>query len=94
MKFIDVFTKTSNTFEGQHPYEHTIVLLHRHWFILARKIVGYLILALLPLILYLLLLNLPMFVYFQSLFLIFVAGFYLLWWYSLFYAITMYLLDT
>ena len=94
MKFLEVFTETHNTFEGQRPYEQTIVLLHRHWFILIRKIAGYLVIAIMPLVIYLFLISLSAFVYFQSLFFVLVVGFYLLWWYSLFYAITMYLLDT
>lgn len=94
MKFLEVFTKTQNTFEGQRPYEQTIVLLHRHWYVLAIKLVGYLLIVLLPIAVYPFLLNFAGFVYFQSLYFVLVAGFYLLWWYSLFYMITMYLLDT
>ncbi|MBP9821962.1 MAG: PH domain-containing protein [Candidatus Pacebacteria bacterium] len=94
MKLLEIFTKSDNTFEGQRPYEHTIVLVHRHWFILFRKMLGYLLVALIPLALYLLFITLPDFVYFQSIFFLLVSAFYLLWWYSLFYSITMYLLDT
>ncbi|MEK7645786.1 MAG: PH domain-containing protein [Patescibacteria group bacterium] len=94
MKFLSVFTETHNTFEGQRPYEHTIVLLHRHWFVLAIKLAGYLLIALIPIVVYSGLLNFAGFVYFQGLYLVFTTGFYLIWWYSLFYVITMYLLDT
>ena len=94
MKFLSVFTKTHNTFEGQRPYEQVIVLLNRHWFVLAVKLVGYLLIALIPIVVDSGLLNFAGFVGFQGLYLVLTAGFYLIWWYSLFYTITMYLLDT
>ena len=94
MKFLEIFTKTHNTFEGQRPYEHTVVLLHRHWYILVIKLIGYLLIALIPIVAYPFLFNLIIFDYFWNLYFVVVMGFYLIWWYSLFYMITMYLLDT
>lgn len=93
MKFLSVFTETNNTFEGQRPYEQVIVLLNRHWFVLAIKLVGYLLIAFVPIVVYPFLLNFTVFTYFESLYFVLTLGFYLLWWYSLFYMITMYLLD-
>ncbi len=94
MKFLSVFTQTNYTFEGQRPYEHVVVFLYRHWFVLVLPLVGFFLMALVPIAVYLFLINFTSFEYFQGLYLVLVVGFYLLWWYSLFYMITMYLLDT
>lgn len=93
MKLLSVFKETNNTFEGQRPYEQVIVFLNRHWFVLAIKLFGYLLIAFVPIIAYPFLLNFPVFIYFESVYLALALAFYLLWWYSLFYMITMYLLD-
>ena len=92
MSIFSFFNQTSHSFEGKKPYENVLLLLHRHWFVLVIRFAAFAILALFPLILYPVLLRIiPQ--SFDKPFLLFSALYYLFWWYGLFYAITMYLLD-
>ncbi len=90
---LSILTTSQYTFEGKKPYENVIVLLYRHWFVLLLKFIAYLFFAALPFVLYvpisLWLVRLGL----QDLFWFLTAVYFLLWWYSLFYALTMYLLD-
>jgi len=87
-------TTTHNTFEGKKSYEQVKLLLYRHWFILLEKVFAFIFLAILPLILYVFGGEYIARSELTSLFWFVIVLYYLLWWYGLFYAITMYLLDT
>ncbi|MEK7583136.1 MAG: PH domain-containing protein [Patescibacteria group bacterium] len=93
MSMFSFLTQTEYTFEGKKSYESVLLLLHRHWFVLFVQIVGFALMALIPLILSILIgyvrVSLPFAEYYSLL----TAIFYLFWWYGLFYTITMYLLD-
>jgi hypothetical protein len=90
---LSFLTHSRYTFEGKKPYEHVVALLYRHWFVLAVKVVLFLLLLVLPFVIYIVadtyLLQAGLGEAFW-----FLIGLYLLaWWYGLFYQITMYLLD-
>ncbi len=85
---------TENTFEGKHSYENVKHLLYRHWYVLVEKLVAFAFFALLPFIVYLLIGRYLEGTGLISLFAFLVSVYALVWWYGLFYAITMYLLDT
>ncbi len=91
---LSALTSTHYTFEGRKSYERVLVLLYRHWFVLVVKGIVYIILAILPFFLadlmrqYLTTLGLMGIYWFA------VGLYFLVWWLGLFYAITMYLLDT
>lgn len=74
------------TFDGKKSYEHVLLLMRRHWFVLAVKLAGFLLIGLIPAVA-------RMYVSEVAYFWPAVIVFYLLWCYGLFYAITMYLLD-
>ncbi len=94
MKFLSVFTETNYSFEGQRPNELVVALLYRHWFVIVSKLLGFIIMALVPLVAYVLLWDWIALYDLSSLYGLLVAVYYLIWWYSAFYNITMYLLDT
>lgn len=89
-----VLTHSLYTFEGKKPYEKVLILLYRHWFVLASKAVVFALMAFLPPVFYLVsgsyIVQWGLF----EIFLFVASLYYLFWWYSLFYATTMYLLDT
>ena len=87
MRMFSFLTQTEHTFEGKKSYETVMLLLHRHWFVLAIQIVVFVLIGLLPICLFFLPSSLATYS------LLIAAVFYLFWWYGLFYAITMYLLD-
>ncbi len=93
-KLISLFSVTHHSFEGKKSYETVIVLLYRHWFILISKLLAYVILLFVPLIVwvfagsYIQKFGLEVLFNFLSITYIFI------WWLSLFYALTMYYLDT
>ena len=90
---LSALTTSLYTFEGKKPYENVIVLLYRHWFVLLLKLIVYLFLAALPFALYALADSWFVRLDLQDAFWLLTAVYFLLWWYSLFYALTMYLLD-
>lgn len=89
---LSFLTTTKCSFEDQKSYENVLLLLRRHWFVLFLKFIAFLLLGLLPPVLYIGL-RLAISADFGGLFGLFTAIYYLLWWYGIFYAITMYLLD-
>jgi membrane protein YdbS with pleckstrin-like domain len=93
MKSLSVFTNTQYTFEGEYPYEKVVVLLFRHWFALLVKILTYILLALIPPAIYLFGGSFLSEYALGSLFVLLIVVYYMAWWYGLFYAIAMYLLD-
>lgn len=86
MSWFSFLTETQNTFEGKKDYEVVLLLLRRHWFVLAIKFVGFFLIGLLPVVAYIFLPH-------GDIFWLSVTIFYIFWWYGLFYQITMYLLD-
>lgn len=93
MKF-SIFSESKNSFEGEKDYEKTNLLLRRHWFILSLSVFIFLILAAIPFVLYVVLGSYLEGLGLSSLFSFAVSIYFLIWWYGLFYKITMYLLDT
>lgn len=79
------------TFEGKKSYEQVLVLLRRHPIVLVLQLVAFLIIGLIPIFVWI-----GFHEYlaqFSRLFWFLSALWYALWWYGVFYAITMYLLD-
>lgn len=93
MSMFSFLTTTEYTFEGKKSYETVLLLLHRHWFVLLMKLIVFLFLALIPLMLRILISYTNIVLPFSDYYLLVTAIYYLFWWYGLFYAITMYLLD-
>lgn len=85
-----IFRSTKYTFDGKKPYENVILLLYRHWFVLFTKLLALAILLIMPLVLFLLG---SYFIYFSDIFWLLYSIYLLIWWHSLFYILTMYLLD-
>ena len=90
---LSILTTSLYTFEGKKPYENVIALLYRHWFVLFVKFIIYLFLAALPFMLSVLIGPWLVRWGLQDAFWFLTAIYFLLWWYSLFYTLTMYLLD-
>ncbi len=90
---LSALTTSHFTFEGKKPYENVIVLLYRHWFVLLLKFITYLFLAVLPFVLYAPISSWLARLGLQDVFWFLTAIYFLLWWHSLFYTLTMYLLD-
>lgn len=93
MSFISILKQTHYTFDEKKPYEKVLVLLYRHWFVLFLKIAFFAIMAVLPMLLYVLMAGYLAKFNIDGLFWFGLSIYYLVWWYGLFYAITMYLLD-
>ncbi|MEK7194694.1 MAG: PH domain-containing protein [Patescibacteria group bacterium] len=81
------------TFEGKKPYEHVVALLYRHWFVLAVKIILFLLFLILPFIVYGITGSYLSRAGLTSAFWFVIAAYLCAWWYGLFYQVTMYLLD-
>ncbi|WKZ26992.1 MAG: PH domain-containing protein [Candidatus Paceibacterota bacterium] len=93
MKTLDALTHSENSFEGQKSYEVTKIVLRRHPFVLLVRFVGMAFLALAPPFLWALLGDLLTTLGLRSVAIAAGALYALVWWYGLFYRITMYLLD-
>ena len=89
-----IFRNSNYTFEGMRPYENVIALLYRHWFTLFGKLLAYLVLAFLPFIVRYFAIGYVMSLGLDNIFSFLTSIYFLFWWTGLFYAITMYLLDT
>ena len=90
---LEIFSSSSNSFDNEYTYENVLLLLYRHWFIIALPLVGFLIVLGFAIVGYALIVA-----HFANPVIRHVAGFlfvlFLLgWWYGLFYRITMYFLD-
>ncbi len=94
MKFFSVFTETNYTFEGQHSYETVVALLYRHWFVIFSRLFGFFLLAFVPVLVYFFAWDWITLYELQGVYGLFVIVYLLAWWFQMFYAITMYLLDT
>ncbi len=92
MSIFSFLSQTSFTFEDKKPYENVLLLLHRHWIVLALKLAAFGIFGLIPIIAGIVLRS-DLVGSTGAIYWFAVSIFYLFWWYGVFYAITMYLLD-
>jgi uncharacterized membrane protein YdbT with pleckstrin-like domain len=93
MTLFSFLKQTQYSFEDKKPYEKVLTLLYRHWFVLVPQSLMFLIMALLPGVLYAFVVRYLEQAHLVGLFWFFIAIYYLVWWYGIFYMITMYLLD-
>lgn len=91
---LSAIIRTHNTFEGQHPGEKVFILIRRHWYILLSTSIAHFMLLLLPFVIYVFLKNEIASLRLVSLYFLITSGYLLIWWYSLAYAVSMYLLNT
>ncbi len=94
MKLFSLFHDSQYTFEGKKDYENVLVLLYRHWFVLFVDVLGFTLLFALPFVIRILFGRFIDNVGLTSLYNFLVVVYLLIWWLSLFYHVTMYLLDT
>jgi hypothetical protein len=86
--------ESTNSFEGMHEHEQVLMLLREHWFVLYTRLAGVIIAAFLPVIVF------PIAGIYATkyglfgLFFFAVCLYYLLLWYTAFYILTMYSLNT
>lgn len=91
MKLFSIFSQSNYSFDDKKSYENVLLLLYRHWFVLAGRLIWYFFLLVLPFAIYF-----GLSTYLdntRSLYWFFISVYLLIWWTSLFYIITMYLLD-
>lgn len=93
MSFLSIFKETQYSFDEKKPYETVKILLYRHWVVLLLKFIFFIFMAVMPIVLYLLVGGYLAKVDAQGLYWFMASIYYMVWWYGLFYAITMYLLD-
>jgi len=93
-KLLSLFSISHHTFEGKKSYENVVALLYRHWFVFVSKLLVYAFLLLLPFVVWIFidpyLNNFGL----DDVFLFLIGVYVFIWWLSLFYALTMYFLDT
>lgn len=93
-KLFSLFSISRHTFEGEKSYETVVALLYRHWFVLVSKLLAYVFLLFLPSVVWIFinpyLINFGL----DDVFWFLVSVYMFIWWLSLFYALTMYFLDT
>ena len=93
-KLLSLFSISHQTFEGKKSYENVVALLYRHWFVFVSKLLVYAFLLLLPFVVWIFidpyLNNFGL----DDVFLFLIGVYVFIWWLSLFYALTMYFLDT
>lgn len=92
--FLSIFTNSKYSFEGEKSYENVIVLLYRHWLTIFVKFIFFILAAILPFVLNYFAKNYFTQVGLADFFCFLISVYFLFWWAGLFYAITMYLLDT
>lgn len=90
-----IFKFSKYTFDGKKPYENVSILVYRHWITIATTMAGLILALFLPLALYFVAQSLFASHYnIESAFWFCYLIYILLWWFALFYNLTMYLLDT
>ncbi|HWA64318.1 MAG TPA: PH domain-containing protein [Candidatus Paceibacterota bacterium] len=94
MKFFSIFTNTQYTFEGKHSWENVVLLAYRHWFTLLAQGIAFFFFAILPIAVRLLAGDWIAQWGLEDLFRVLLIAYFLIWWYSFFYQVAMYLLDT
>ncbi len=93
MKYFDIFNFSKLSFDGIKSYEKVLVFLNRHWFVMFGKFFFFGLLFFIPPVIYIFAGSFIVDLGLEYIFQLIVAIYYLIWWNSLFYAITMYLLD-
>jgi membrane protein YdbS with pleckstrin-like domain len=93
MSYLSIFKTSQYSFEGKKPYENVLVLINRHWFVLLGKALVYGLLLILPFVIYGFFGETIVDIGLNNAFWLGVAIFYLIWWNTFFYSLTMYLLD-
>lgn len=81
-------------FDDQRDYEHVFLFSRRHWFVVAKIAIAYICFAAIPFLAYALISAFTSSETIYNIFLFLMAGYYLVWWYGLFYHLTDYILDT
>ncbi len=94
MKALSIFKETKYSFDGKKDYEEVLVLLYRHWFTLFITMVAFGLMLLLPVVVYWLVNRYAPSLDIGPFLNLFTIIYLLVWWLSLFYRVTMYLLDT
>ncbi len=90
-----IFKISKYSFDGKKPYENVSLLLYRHWITIAMTMIGLILALFLPLALYFIAQSFFAGYYnVESIFWFCYAIYILLWWFALFYSLTMYFLDT
>jgi len=90
---VSFLTETKFSFSEQYKDEQVVLLLRRHWFVILIPIIGYILLAFIPVLIRGLWGDIIISNGFGSLFWFGAAIFYLIWWMSFGYRIMLYLLD-
>ncbi|KKT20774.1 MAG: hypothetical protein UW06_C0055G0007 [Parcubacteria group bacterium GW2011_GWE1_43_8] len=94
MKYLDIFNFSKYSFDGIKSYENVILYLNRHWFVMFGKFLAFGLLLIVPFVIYAVFGEAIVSMGIDNLFWLIVSIYFLFWWNSLFYAITMYLLDS
>jgi membrane protein YdbS with pleckstrin-like domain len=89
-----IFSETGNSFRGMHDDETVLFLVRRHWFTIVTKIFGIALAGLVPYIVSIFLAGIINDNGLWSLALFLTSIYYLVLWYGIFYALTMYSLNT
>src|SRR3989338_57386 len=93
-KLFSLFSISHHTFESKKSYETVVVLLYRHWFVLVSKLFAYAFLLFLPSVVWIFINPYLSNFGLDDVFWFLVSIYIFIWWLSLFYALTMYFLDT
>lgn len=89
------FLNTTNySFEGKKEGEEVIIFLHRHWFVIVTKLALIFLAGFLPFFFLLLFGKVIVSLNYMSVFTCIMSFYYMFLWYSIFYSLTMYTLDT
>jgi len=93
MRLFDLFTKTSFSFDTKKPDEEVLAILYRHWIVLILQLSAFFVFLLLPFGVRMMFSRHIDRFDFNGLYNFAMAVYFLIWWSSLFYEVTMYLLD-
>lgn len=94
MKYLDIFNFSKYSFDGIKSYESVILYLNRHWFVMFGKFLAFGLLLVVPFAIYVVFGEAMANMGIDNIFWLVVSIYFLVWWNSLFYSITMYLLDS
>lgn len=94
MSLFSFLNTTSYSFEGQKEGEEVIVFIHRHWYTILTKVIFLILGMLVPFVILGIFGQVLSSLGLLSVYAVLWAVYYLILWYSLFYSLTMYTLDT
>lgn len=94
MSFFSIFHTSRYTFDGKKDYEVVLILLYRHWWTLFVDLLMFVMLFFLPFVIEWFIGGALISWGADSAFHFLLSVYFLVWWSSIFYRITMYLLDT